>query len=255
MDIGTLVRINAIGNCYCSELPHEDDKNTTCDYCKYNNRVGTLARINEHNEDGDFYGVVFNGSKHAVYFWLNELKPEPQTQPGFYNHILYFPTLEQANIAECMILPKFTALMNCLGREVNEDDGPCLEFQTKEPIEEHLRSLINQALTTEVTASYNVPMHTSYEQYQQWRNGTDDDQYFTPCDACGTSAPVQATQEGGDLGWTRYSYVCTCGHSEADISFNPEGPTDESYASDQIEAGMYYWEERKLIEASVPDTF
>lgn len=94
--------------------------------------------------------------------------------PGFYEHTLYFPSLEQANIAETMILPKFTALMNCLGREVNEDDGPCLQWQTKEPIEESLRLLINRELTFEVIASYNVPFQRTYEQYQQWRSDQDE---------------------------------------------------------------------------------
>jgi hypothetical protein len=38
------------------------------------------------------------------------------------------------------------------------------------------------------------------------------------CANCDQLVPVQATQEGGALGWTRYSYECSCGHCEADIS-------------------------------------
>jgi hypothetical protein len=100
-------------------------------------------------------------------------------QTGFYQHTLYFQTLEQAQIAETMILPKFKALMNCLGQEVNEDDGPCLQFQTKEPLDEHLRLLINREweyVTEGVIASYNVPFATSYEQYQLWRKMPDQDE-------------------------------------------------------------------------------
>jgi hypothetical protein len=41
---------------------------------------------------------------------------------------------------------------------------------------------------------------------------------FVDCDNCGQPVMVQETQEGGDLGWTRYSYQCPCGHAEADIS-------------------------------------
>lgn len=70
---GTQVRIHARGNCYCSELPHEDDSNTICDYCKYNGAIGTLAKINMDNDDGDFYGVQFLGSDNIIYFFRQEL--------------------------------------------------------------------------------------------------------------------------------------------------------------------------------------
>jgi hypothetical protein len=74
MKEGQAVTIYPLGNCYCEVLPHPDDTNTTCDYCRYNNATGTFTKLNPHNADGDFYGVVLDGSKHTVYFWLNELE-------------------------------------------------------------------------------------------------------------------------------------------------------------------------------------
>jgi hypothetical protein len=70
---GAVVRIQARGNCYCEQLPHADDHNTVCDYCKYNGKMGTLVKIDLHNDDGDFFGVQFPESK-TIYFWRTELE-------------------------------------------------------------------------------------------------------------------------------------------------------------------------------------
>jgi hypothetical protein len=70
---GAVVRIHARGTCYCEQLPHADDHNTVCDYCKYNGKMGTLVKIDLHNDDGDFFGVQFPESK-TISFWRTELE-------------------------------------------------------------------------------------------------------------------------------------------------------------------------------------
>lgn len=62
-----------------------------------------------------------------------------------------------------------------------------------------------------------------------------DETPFTTCSSCGGPAPVQATQEGGPLGWTRYSYACTCGNTELDISWTPATSEGERIEPDEIE--------------------
>jgi len=51
--------------CFCTEM----------DSCGFSNKVGVLVDINEHNSDGDFYGVQFPGVSSIVYFWKHELFP------------------------------------------------------------------------------------------------------------------------------------------------------------------------------------
>jgi hypothetical protein len=63
LKIGALVRASCSG-CCCTE---EDN-------CGVSGRIGVLANINEHNEDGDFYGVSFTEEAHLLYFWARELK-------------------------------------------------------------------------------------------------------------------------------------------------------------------------------------
>jgi len=41
-------------------------------------KVGILAKINEHNEDGDFYGVQFPESEAIYYFWRDEIVVLPK---------------------------------------------------------------------------------------------------------------------------------------------------------------------------------
>lgn len=36
-------------------------------------KVGTLEQINEHSEDGDFYGVRFEGQRSLFFFFADEL--------------------------------------------------------------------------------------------------------------------------------------------------------------------------------------
>ena len=64
LKVGALVRATCNSGCCCTET----------DNCGVSGSVGTLANINEHNTDGDFYGVSFAGQSHLVYFWAHELK-------------------------------------------------------------------------------------------------------------------------------------------------------------------------------------
>lgn len=63
LPIGALVHVECNSGCFCTEH----------DNCGFSGKVGTLARINEHNTDGDFFGVSFPGNPHIVYFWAHEL--------------------------------------------------------------------------------------------------------------------------------------------------------------------------------------
>jgi hypothetical protein len=40
---------------------------------QFSGKVGVLANIDLHHEDGDFYGVQFAGQQTFVYFWAHEL--------------------------------------------------------------------------------------------------------------------------------------------------------------------------------------
>lgn len=42
-------------------------------------KIGNLVDINEHNSDGDFYGVQFPGSSLTYYFWEKELEVMPHS--------------------------------------------------------------------------------------------------------------------------------------------------------------------------------
>jgi hypothetical protein len=64
LKVGALVRVECNSGCFCTEQ----------DNCGLSGKVGTLANINEHNTDGDFYGVSFPGQPHLVYFWTHELQ-------------------------------------------------------------------------------------------------------------------------------------------------------------------------------------
>lgn len=61
--IGALVHVECNSGCFCTQH----------DNCGLSGKVGKLARINEHNTDGDFFGVQFAGQPHIVYFWAHEL--------------------------------------------------------------------------------------------------------------------------------------------------------------------------------------
>lgn len=63
LQIGDLVHVECRSGCWCTERNN----------CGFSGKTGVLARINEHNTDGDFYGVKFEGFSHLVYFWQHEL--------------------------------------------------------------------------------------------------------------------------------------------------------------------------------------
>jgi hypothetical protein len=64
LKVGRLVRATCNSGCCCTEM----------NGCGVSGWVGTLVNINEHNDDGDFYGVSFPEQAHLVYFWAHELE-------------------------------------------------------------------------------------------------------------------------------------------------------------------------------------
>ena len=64
LKVGAIVLTECSSGCSCTEQ----------DNCGASGKIGTLAYINEHNEDGDFYGVSFPGQERLVYFWAHELQ-------------------------------------------------------------------------------------------------------------------------------------------------------------------------------------
>src|SRR5215471_14998516 len=94
---------------------------------------------------------------------------------GFYNHILYFSTMERAVSAELIYFDEGSEHdFTVLGHEATDDgDGPTLQFHTTEPLDQDTRAAITKALVYASSlqhASYNVHFDTSYEQYRQARS-------------------------------------------------------------------------------------
>jgi hypothetical protein len=95
---------------------------------------------------------------------------------GFFHHSLYFNSTLEANET----LPAVQSLLweqsiEPLGYEVNEDDGPCIQFATRTPLDMEMQTILTRGLPVS-HSSFDIAFFTSYEQYQQWRNMPDQDE-------------------------------------------------------------------------------